>query len=283
MSISLATGKTPKSHLSDEAMQKKALEEMRLPAIGCFVAGTLVHTKEGLKPIEQIKVGDWVLSRPENPEQGTETGYKRVTKTFRFEDKEVVRFSWVRHSGDGEFDGVYVTPNHPVWSYPHGWVAMGRMYMVGRGIPGTIPLSNEEWFGRDLVLADGSQAERYDVYHLYRTDRPGVAFLADEEDGWGLGSLLDFSTTPPLVGEEMPYNYEQWGDSGNGTRENYTTMVYNFEVEDWHTYFVGKTGLWVHNTNCLEATLAVAPGKGDEEPRVSHFPFEPLIYYDFNS
>ena len=24
--------------------------------------------------------------------------------------------------------------------------------------------------------------------------------------------------------------------------------VYNFEVEDWHTYFVGKNNLWVHNT-----------------------------------
>lgn len=39
--------------------------------------------------------------------------------------------------------------------------------------------------------------------------------------------------------------------------------MYNIEVEDWHTYFVGTTGLWVHNTNCLEATLEVAPGKGD--------------------
>jgi hypothetical protein len=25
------------------------------------------------------------------------------------------------------------------------------------------------------------------------------------------------------------------------------TAVYNFEVEDFHTYFVGKSGLWVHN------------------------------------
>ena len=50
------------------------------------VAGTLIHTKEGLKPIEQIQVGDWVLSRPEDPEQGTQTDYKRVVKTFRVED-----------------------------------------------------------------------------------------------------------------------------------------------------------------------------------------------------
>ncbi|MDR2788675.1 MAG: Hint domain-containing protein [Candidatus Accumulibacter sp.] len=31
----------------------------------CFAAGTLAHTKKGLKPIESIQVGDWVLSRPE--------------------------------------------------------------------------------------------------------------------------------------------------------------------------------------------------------------------------
>ena len=37
----------------------------------CFVAGTLVHTKEGLVPIEQLKIGDWVLSKPENGEGET--------------------------------------------------------------------------------------------------------------------------------------------------------------------------------------------------------------------
>lgn len=32
---------------------------------GCFIAGTPVHTDKGLVPIEQIKVGDLVLSQPE--------------------------------------------------------------------------------------------------------------------------------------------------------------------------------------------------------------------------
>jgi hypothetical protein len=34
-----------------------------------FVAGTLVHTDKGLVPIEQLKIGDLVLSRPDNDPQ----------------------------------------------------------------------------------------------------------------------------------------------------------------------------------------------------------------------
>ena len=33
---------------------------------GGFVKGTLVHTREGLRPIEEIRVGDYVLSSPED-------------------------------------------------------------------------------------------------------------------------------------------------------------------------------------------------------------------------
>jgi Pretoxin HINT domain len=88
-----------------------------------------------------------------------------------------------------------------------------------------------------------------------RADRPDIAF--EEEDGWGVGGLTDFSGAQPIFGEECEYDYENWGDAEAGTREPYTTTVYNLEVEDWHTYFVGKTGLWVHNTNCLDDALSV--------------------------
>ncbi|MFM6959172.1 MAG: hypothetical protein ACKOXD_11705, partial [Acinetobacter sp.] len=26
----------------------------------------------------------------------------------------------------------------------------------------------------------------------------------------------------------------------------YCANVYNFEIEDYHTYFIGKAGIWVH-------------------------------------
>jgi len=224
-----------------------------LPALACFVAGTLVHTREGLKPIEQIKVGDWVLSRPEDPEQGTETGYKRVTKTFRFVDKEVVQFWWepLSGEGDGEAESVCVTPNHPVWVNPHGWVAVGRCYPPEKRRPGSIArgFDFDLWLNKELILADGKAGCMLNVCDLYRTDNPVIAFR--EEDDWGLGCLCDFSSGQPVLGDDLPYDYEKWGDPVTETREPYTTTVYNLEVEDWHTYFVGKTGLWVHNTSAI--------------------------------
>lgn len=50
-----------------------------LLAAGCFVAGTPVHTREGLRPIEEIPVGDFVLSQPQFT---GEVGYRRVADTF---------------------------------------------------------------------------------------------------------------------------------------------------------------------------------------------------------
>jgi hypothetical protein len=64
-------------------------------ARGCFSAGTLVHTKEGLMPIEKIRVGDLVLSKPENPADGGELAYKRVLKTFVHEDKAIKQIGYM--------------------------------------------------------------------------------------------------------------------------------------------------------------------------------------------
>lgn len=81
---------------SRQAVKLEVLAEMRKPVVGCFIAGTLVHTKNGLKPIKEIKVGDWVLSRPEDPEEGTTTAYRRVADTFKFENKPVVHLTWMQ-------------------------------------------------------------------------------------------------------------------------------------------------------------------------------------------
>jgi hypothetical protein len=86
--------------------------------LGCFVAGTLVHTKDGLKPIEQIKVGDYVLSKPESGEG--ELNYQRVTRTFEYDDREVYFVAWDIFNkndpmGKRTSGYVVVTGEHPFW------------------------------------------------------------------------------------------------------------------------------------------------------------------------
>lgn len=89
---------------------------------GCFIAGTLVHTKEGLVPIEKIQVGDWVLSKHESG-QG-ECVYKRVTQTFAHPDQEVMGVSFGDKLPDGTWwgDVLLATLNHPFWTESKGWV-----------------------------------------------------------------------------------------------------------------------------------------------------------------
>lgn len=51
-----------------------------------FVAGTLVHTDKGLVPIQNLKVGDLVLSK--NEFDGTKS-FKPVENIFRYEQEEI--------------------------------------------------------------------------------------------------------------------------------------------------------------------------------------------------
>lgn len=47
-------------------------------------------------------------------------------------------------------------------------------------------------------------------------------------------------------------------------------------MEDWHTYFVGKTGLWVHDTNCNKAE-AVEVVAYRAELQTACFPEDELV------
>lgn len=79
---------------------------------GCLPEGTSITTKDGIKPIEQIRVGDLVLAKD------TETGiqaYKPVEKLFSSESEEIFTIK----IGDTLID---TTGNHPFWVKGKGWV-----------------------------------------------------------------------------------------------------------------------------------------------------------------
>ncbi|STZ01005.1 intein C-terminal splicing region [Moraxella lacunata] len=82
----------------------------------------------------------------------------------------------------------------------------------------------------------------------------------DSFDGFGQIFISDNHTRTneiePLPENEVmatPY-YNRDGFTGTMVKgiayPAYTTTVYNIEVEDYHTYFAGRTGILVHNTNC---------------------------------
>uniref|UniRef100_UPI0024A7176A polymorphic toxin-type HINT domain-containing protein n=1 Tax=Pelagibius sp. Alg239-R121 TaxID=2993448 RepID=UPI0024A7176A len=143
-----------------------------LSKVCSFKAGTLVHTKGGLKPIEAIRVGDLVASKDEKT---GERGWKPVLHLFQSKDKPILDLTLV--GPDGEVDVIETTAEHPFWVEGKGWVQTSALAANDK---------IESLEGDDLVVQSMSL-------------RAG------------------------------------------------TFSAYNFEVADFHTYFVGDDGAWVHN------------------------------------
>lgn len=83
-----------------------------------FVAGTLVHTDKGLVPIQDLKVGDMVMSKPESGEGEAE--YKSVLSTFKSPKKEkLYKVAYhndnLRQQGKNALGYILCTGNHPFW------------------------------------------------------------------------------------------------------------------------------------------------------------------------
>jgi Pretoxin HINT domain len=79
----------------------------------CFVAGTEILTTEGIKNIEDIKVGDWVIA--DDPTTPGEIEAHQVTDTFARETTALVDL-YV----DGEL--ISTTGEHPFWTTDKGWM-----------------------------------------------------------------------------------------------------------------------------------------------------------------
>jgi RHS repeat-associated protein len=145
----------------------------------CFVAGTQILTLDGNKNIEDIQVGDWVLSDDPTTPGGVQ--YKQVLDTF-------VRYTTllIDISIDGEV--ISTTSEHPFWVPNIGWVA-----------------------AEDLVV--------------------GSTIQTDD------GRILDVDEIDK--------------------REGYFT-VYNFNVDEFHSYFVSELGVLVHNQPCEKQLARIA-------------------------
>ena len=139
----------------------------------CFVAGTPVHTIDGLRAIESIRVGDRVLS------QGTSTGqlvFQPVIATHRTPSNSTLRLAVGGES-------IVATGIHRFWQAGKGWT-MARELKPGdrlRMVGGTVEVES--------IVADQTQP----VYNLD---------VADDRDFFiGAKGLLvhDFSFVQPVL------------------------------------------------------------------------------------
>ena len=73
-----------------------------------------------------------------------------------------------------------------------------------------------------------------------------------KEKGWVPAEEL-------LEGDEVYSIQSGWLRVSSGTWTKLEATVYNFEVEEYHTYFVGDNKIWVHNNPCAQR---VKPGRG---------------------
>ncbi|RZU48266.1 hypothetical protein EV700_0057 [Fluviicoccus keumensis] len=239
-----------------------------------FVAGTLVHTDKGLVPIEQIKVGDWVLSKHDNG-QG-EQAYKRVVNTFKSDMKlSIFRIGfWLKD--DPSFPSLFCTDNHQFWLDGLGWTKLHDFPKyeevsgnVLRGFLGDrIIVNSNPWPPlrktevEDIAICSHDfQWDECAGYSLMVDFRQGRPILVGGTDGsWSeLSKVKNVSHSeeikylPSLDSDdpEAHFYLNAMGDDWTRAEEElgnvYKTHVCNLEVEDYHTYYVGKAGIWVRS------------------------------------
>jgi len=229
-----------------------------------FVAGTLVHTNTGLVPIEQIKVGDMVLSKPESGDG--ELAYAPVVNTFEFDDKEVWYVEF-RNSPCYDEEKIYSgeIPYHSEFiietpDYPFG--VIGKLDRSRGSSNAKIKLYPQPYWSRldeltidtIVLLANGIMSVVESIQPVSVMANPQHGFLQghNQYQWWteDSGSYIDFSEYIPVpkiyhqrfdsfFNKDMQDNTSDWGYKPK------TQKVYNFEVADYHTYFVGRRGIWV--------------------------------------
>uniref|UniRef100_UPI00046C6671 polymorphic toxin-type HINT domain-containing protein n=1 Tax=Leptospira kirschneri TaxID=29507 RepID=UPI00046C6671 len=176
----------------------------------CFVAGTSVHTSQGLKAIEKIEIGDVVQSWNEKTGQ---VENKPVTELFVH---EVPQLFYLELDGEEVFQTTW---NHP----------------FRRRIKDSTDLSSRKGVLLNVSLGGGEEASLPKSALASNADVTESSEWVKVEDLKLRDQVLKSDGTWARVTGIFHYNTEP-------------TKVYNIEVEDNHTYIVGENvSAIVHN------------------------------------
>ncbi|MGJ4788136.1 polymorphic toxin-type HINT domain-containing protein, partial [Leptospira koniambonensis] len=147
----------------------------------CFVAGTLVWTKDGQRPIETIKVGDIVLSW--NEESG-QNEYRTVTETFINPTTTILKITYA----DGT--AIETTWNHQFYLQQGLWVNAKDL------MAGDLSLNSQS---ETVVVASIVEIIKNETVYNFEVEKNHTYFV-----GKG-GILVHNPATYPVMLDNMPY------------------------------------------------------------------------------
>ena len=253
----------------------------------CFVAGTPILTTEGYKNIEDIRVGDMVISRDD---MNMMTVVKPVTQLFQNKNKQIVSVTLEDESGTSETLGT--TEEHPFYVDGKGWVEAADLtasdlvvsHASGEGLGGFLRV-------KAVVLEDARQ----DTYNFEVADTH--TYFVGQLNAWvhnacdpgdllaNGGGRLDDTTIIGVYGNkftELPDGtYENigpatadeiaaakvvvevqsfaYGTSGGGPGRWLKEKLGNKEAAEYQAFVTGKpvgTQYVVDNPNTLSGTTS---------------------------
>jgi hypothetical protein len=264
-----------------EAIDAALKDAERYDVKPCFPIGTsVVNCHGGLSDIDQIGVGGWVLSR--NEKTG-EQAYRRITRKFehykenRPDAPDFPLYGICYIAETGEAGGVSATPEHPFWVNGLGWVPASKL-KPGQKLEICDPvalnddyrpeglktedftLDGENWQAVVVSIEDARDDFGYRLKYLTGTGESFSKYLKADHPFLveGLGWVQASELKPGQILKNSKSAGEPGGPSRSGKRwqatitlvekrSRGTGVVYNIEVEEFHTYFVGHHGIWVHN------------------------------------
>lgn len=129
-----------------------------------------------------------------------------------------------------------LTHEHPIWVQGKGWKEV-------RKIKATFPPTN-------LELLTSENPKVASNIRLFKTDQPDIAWhplMSKAEYLAGIGKRVHVPSMQ-VVETDVFIGIDEVRRAKRAKPEHlYATTVYNLEVEEFHTYYVGEPGVWGHN------------------------------------
>lgn len=205
----------------------------------CLVAGTLITTKDGMKPIEEVEVGDYVLTHANTFERVTERMINRKTGIYTVK----VKGSPITEvTGNHRF---FVRYRQRVWnSNKKGW--------------------DIEWSKPEWVAVENFKGDEYVVFpqNLESVN----AYNITENEAWLLGRYVADGYIQDYKRKDRPSNTKRvvWC-IGNNKKEEFSKHIMNYFTEEYNSctkYF---------STNHRLFDLCHSCGRGAENKTIPWF------------